>query len=45
MVSSMYVGLDPRLEKAAGASVLAHLLDLDARGRVATEGEAWRLVA
>ena len=45
MVSSMYVGLDPRLEKAAGASVLAHLLDLDARGRVAAEGEAWRLVA
>lgn len=45
MVSSMYVGLDPRLEKAAGASVLAHLLDLDARGRVAAEGEGWRLVA
>ena len=45
MVSSMYVGLDPRLERAAGASVLAHLLDLDARGRVAAEGEAWRLVA
>jgi len=45
MVSSMYVGLDPRLEKAAGASVLAHLLDLDARGRVAAEGEAWWLVA
>ncbi|HLZ78930.1 MAG TPA: MBL fold metallo-hydrolase [Sphingomonas sp.] len=45
MVSSMYVGLDPRLERAAGASVLAHLLDLDARGRVAVEGEAWRLVA
>lgn len=45
MVSSMYVGLDPRLEKAAGASVLAHLLDLDARGRVAAEGQAWRLLA
>lgn len=45
MVSSMYVGLDPRLERAAGASVLAHLLDLDARGRVAAEGQAWRLVA
>ena len=45
MVSSMYVGLDPRLEMAAGASVLAHLLDLDARGRIAAEGEAWRLVA
>ncbi len=45
MVSSMYVGLDPRLEKAAGASVLAHLLDLGARGHVAAEGEAWRLVA
>ncbi len=45
MVAAMYVGLDPRLTGAAGASVLAHLLDLDARGRVQAEGGAWRLAA
>ena len=45
MVAQMYVGLDPRLTKAAGASVLAHLLDLDRRGRVRAEGEVWSLVA
>ncbi|MDB5736412.1 MAG: beta-lactamase protein [Sphingomonas bacterium] len=45
MVSAMYVGLDPRLEKAAGASVLAHLIDLDTRGRVATDGDRWRIAA
>jgi hypothetical protein len=33
-----YVGLDPRLVRAAGLSVLAHLEDLTARGLVATEG-------
>jgi glyoxylase-like metal-dependent hydrolase (beta-lactamase superfamily II) len=43
MVAQMYAGLDPRLEKAAGASVLAHLLDLDRRGRVRAEGEHWSL--
>ncbi|HZG33357.1 MAG TPA: MBL fold metallo-hydrolase, partial [Sphingopyxis sp.] len=30
---------------AAGRSVLAHLLDLEARGRVARDDEQWRLVA
>lgn len=45
MVAAMYVGLDPRLERGAGASVLAHLIDLDARGRVVSEGDAWRLAA
>jgi glyoxylase-like metal-dependent hydrolase (beta-lactamase superfamily II) len=45
MVSAMYVGLDPRLERAAGASVLAHLIDLDTRGRVATDGDRWRIAA
>src|SRR5262249_35458048 len=39
IVRSSYVGLDPRLVKAAGLSVLAHLEDLVARGIVATEGE------
>jgi hypothetical protein len=34
MVAQMYAGIDPRLHGAAGRSVLAHLLDLEARGRV-----------
>lgn len=38
MVREIYVGLDPRLTKAAGLSVLAHLEDLVARGKVATDG-------
>jgi glyoxylase-like metal-dependent hydrolase (beta-lactamase superfamily II) len=45
MVAQMYVGLDPRLTQAAGASVLAHLIDLDQRGRVKAEGEVWSLAA
>src|SRR5262249_34868018 len=38
LVRAIYVGLDPRLTKAAGLSVLAHLEDLVARGLVRTEG-------
>src|SRR3954454_24593788 len=38
LVAAIYVGLDPRLVKAAGYSLLAHLEDLAARGRVATDG-------
>jgi glyoxylase-like metal-dependent hydrolase (beta-lactamase superfamily II) len=38
LVRDIYVGLDPRLTRAAGLSVLAHLEDLVARGRVTTEG-------
>jgi glyoxylase-like metal-dependent hydrolase (beta-lactamase superfamily II) len=38
LVRAIYVGLDPRLAKAAGMSVLAHLEDLVARGLVATDG-------
>jgi glyoxylase-like metal-dependent hydrolase (beta-lactamase superfamily II) len=45
MVARMYVGLDPRLSQAAGASVLAHLLDLDGRGRVRAVGDVWNLAA
>jgi glyoxylase-like metal-dependent hydrolase (beta-lactamase superfamily II) len=41
MVESMYRGIDPRLFPAAGRSVLAHLVDLEARGLVAPRGEAW----
>ena len=38
LVRAIYIGLDPRLTKAAGLSVLAHLEDLVARRQVATEG-------
>jgi glyoxylase-like metal-dependent hydrolase (beta-lactamase superfamily II) len=38
MVSAIYANLDPRLLKAAGMSVLAHLEDLVARGQVVTVG-------
>lgn len=34
MVAQMYAGIDTRLHGAAGRSVLAHLLDLEARGQV-----------
>jgi glyoxylase-like metal-dependent hydrolase (beta-lactamase superfamily II) len=39
LVRAIYIGLDPRLVKAAGLSVLAHLEDLVTRGVVVTEGE------
>jgi glyoxylase-like metal-dependent hydrolase (beta-lactamase superfamily II) len=38
IVSAIYRGLDPRLTKAASFSVLAHLEDLVARGKVKTDG-------
>lgn len=38
IVRAIYIGLDPRLVKAAGLSVLAHLEDLVTRGLVATDG-------
>jgi glyoxylase-like metal-dependent hydrolase (beta-lactamase superfamily II) len=41
MVGRMYVGLDPRLNTAAGRSVLAHLIDLENRGLVTPQGELW----
>jgi glyoxylase-like metal-dependent hydrolase (beta-lactamase superfamily II) len=45
LVERMYVGLDPRLVGAAGRSVLAHLIDLEARGLVAQRGDDWRMAA
>ncbi|MEP9400742.1 MBL fold metallo-hydrolase [Sphingomonas sp. VNH70] len=42
MVAVMYVGLAPQLVGAAGRSVLAHLIDLQRRGMVIVEGDAWR---
>ena len=41
IVARAYPALDPRLVAAAGASVLAHLLDLERRGLVKREGELW----
>jgi len=38
IVRASYIGIDPRLVRAAGLSVLAHLEDLVARGVVATDG-------
>jgi glyoxylase-like metal-dependent hydrolase (beta-lactamase superfamily II) len=45
MVAQMYVGIDPGLHPAAGRSVLAHLIDMNARGLVRRDGEEWRLAA
>ena len=38
LVSAIYANLDPRLVRAAGMSVLAHLEDLVARGTVLSDG-------
>jgi glyoxylase-like metal-dependent hydrolase (beta-lactamase superfamily II) len=38
LVQGIYVGLDPRLTRAAGLSVFAHLEDLVARELIVTEG-------
>ena len=43
MVPQMYKGVDPKLWPAAGRSVLAHLIDLESRGRVLRDGESWSL--
>jgi len=42
VVANAYPGLDPRLVTAAGGSVFAHLLDLQARGLVVREEELWK---
>ena len=39
IVANAYPGLDPRLVPAAGGSVCAHLLDLEARGLVERAGD------
>jgi len=43
IVASAYPGLDPRLIPAAGGSVWAHLLDLERRGMVRSNGETWTI--
>ena len=45
MVTAMYRGIDPRLHGAAGRSVLAHLIDLEARDRVWRDGDNWAIAA
>ena len=45
IVAAAYSGLDPRLVTAAGGSVLAHLVDLEARGLVIRDGEIWKRAA
>ena len=45
LVEKMYVGIDPKLHPAAGRSVLAHLIDLEARGMVVHSGDDWRRAA
>ncbi|MXP27712.1 MBL fold metallo-hydrolase [Porphyrobacter algicida] len=42
LVERMYKGLDPRLTKAAGLSVSAHLIDLERRGLVGRSGNIWQ---
>jgi glyoxylase-like metal-dependent hydrolase (beta-lactamase superfamily II) len=45
LVAAIYAGVDPRLHRAAGRNVLAHLIDLEARGLVVADPgrAAWRL--
>jgi glyoxylase-like metal-dependent hydrolase (beta-lactamase superfamily II) len=44
IVANAYPGLDPRLIVAAGGSVFAHLLDLERRGLVESQGDEWKAV-
>lgn len=44
MVAEMYAGIDKRLHGAAGRSVLAHLIDLQDRGRASIRDDRWRLI-
>jgi glyoxylase-like metal-dependent hydrolase (beta-lactamase superfamily II) len=38
LVRAIYIGLDPRLVKAAGLSALAHIEDLMTRGMITSDG-------
>jgi glyoxylase-like metal-dependent hydrolase (beta-lactamase superfamily II) len=44
MVPQMYKGVDPQLWPAAGRSVQAHLIDLEARGDVSRDHDIWKLM-
>src|SRR3546814_5580375 len=39
IVAVIYADVDPRLHRAAGRSVLAHLIHMVAKGKARTEGE------
>jgi glyoxylase-like metal-dependent hydrolase (beta-lactamase superfamily II) len=43
MVETIYADVDPRLHPAAGRSVFAHLIDLEARGLARRDGELWKI--
>ncbi|MEM8725382.1 MAG: MBL fold metallo-hydrolase [Pseudomonadota bacterium] len=43
-IPEMYKGLDERLIGAAEMSVTAHLIDLEKRGMVASDGEVWTTI-
>lgn len=45
MVEKMYKGVDSRLHGAAGRSVLAHLIDLEARHLVTCDNDRWKIAA
>lgn len=45
LVAVMYANIAPVLHPAAGRSVLAHLIDMHARGLVDVEDGTWRLAA
>ena len=45
MVPQMYKGVDQQLWPAAGRSVMAHLIDLERRGRVVSADAGWKLAA
>ena len=45
IVDALYVGLSDGLKRAAARTVLAHLLKLQAEGRVAGDEGGWRMVA
>ena len=45
MVLQMYAGIDPKLHRAAGLSVLANLIDLETRGIVRRDDTLWNLAA
>jgi glyoxylase-like metal-dependent hydrolase (beta-lactamase superfamily II) len=44
IVAHLYAEIDPRLHPAAARSVLAHLIQLGAEGRVRSEGDVYRLL-
>jgi glyoxylase-like metal-dependent hydrolase (beta-lactamase superfamily II) len=45
IMDTLYSQLNPRLRRAAERNVLAHLLKMEAEGKVLREGELWRSVA